>query len=219
MGIRVIVTGATGMVGEGVLLECLQNAEVERVLVVGRRTVGRTHAKLSEVLVADFRQMDAVSEALRGFDGCFFCAGVSSVGMKEAEYTQKTYDTTMGFAEALVKVSPQAVFVYVSGKSTDGTEKGRSMWARVKGRTENALGRVGFRGEYNFRPGMMKAMDGQRNLPTAYKMLAWLYPVLRVVWPSAACTLEEVGQAMIHAVTRGYSKSVLEVGDIVALAK
>jgi uncharacterized protein YbjT (DUF2867 family) len=215
--VRIIITGATGMVGEGVMLECVEHPSVDEVLLVSRKPYGLLPPKVREVLVPDFTKLDDGTNQLAGYDGCFFCAGVSSVGKSEAEYTRITYDTTLHFAEALVRVNPAMVFTYVSGMGTDSTEKGRLMWARVKGRTENALTRVGFRAEYNFRPGFMKAMPGQRNLKGSYKALAWLYPVVRLVAPNSVSTLEDVGRAMIRCVAQGYPKTVLEVKDVNAL--
>jgi len=218
MPIRVIITGATGMVGEGVLLECLAHPAVAEVLLVGRKTFGRTHPKLKELLVADFMDLNGVRDQLGGYDGCFYCAGVSSVGMKEDEYTRVTYDVTLHFAEVLAGLNPQMVFDYVSGAGTDSSEKGRVMWARVKGRTENALTRLGFRGVYNFRPGYIGATEGQQNVMSAYKYYAWMIPLLYRVLPNQGCTMREIGLAMIHSVLRGYPKQVLEVRDIKALA-
>jgi uncharacterized protein YbjT (DUF2867 family) len=216
---KVMITGATGMVGEGVMLECLEHPEVEEVLSVSRRPYGASLPKLKEVILPDFMKLDGAAGQFAGYDACFFCAGVSSVGKNEAEYTRVTYDTTLHFAETLVRVNPGMVFVYVSGMGTDSTEKGRRMWARVKGRTENALTRVGFRAAYNFRPGFMRAMPGQRHLPGPYKAVGWLYPVLRVVLPNQVSTLSDVGRAMIRCAASGYPKSILEVRDINALAK
>jgi uncharacterized protein YbjT (DUF2867 family) len=216
---KVIITGATGMVGEGVMLECIGHPDVEEVLSVSRRPYGISLPKLKECIVPDFLQLEGVVDRLRGYDACFFCAGVSSVGKSEAEYTRITYDTTLHFAETVARVNPGMVFTYVSGAGTDSTEKGRTMWARVKGRTENALTRVGFRAAYNFRPGFMRAMPGQRNLPGFYKAIGWLYPVLRVTIPRYVSTLEDVGRAMIRCVAQGYPKTILEVRDINSLGK
>lgn len=217
--IKVILTGATGMVGEGVLLECLLNPAVAEVLMVNRRPSTHRHPKLRECLVPDFFHIDAVTDELRGYDACFFCAGVSSIGKSEAEYTRLTRDLTLHFAEALVKLNPGMVFIYVSGAMTDSTEKGRTMWARVKGHTENALQRVGFRAAYNFRPGFMRPSPGQQNVLSYYKWIGWLFPALRVLAPNHVSTLRDVGVAMIRCVTEGYSRPILEIRDINALAK
>ncbi len=200
MAIKVIITGATGMVGEGVLFECLAHPEVNEVLLVGRKAYGRAHPKLKECLVADFLELEGVRDQLGGYDACFYCAGVSSVGKTEAEYTRVTYDVTLHFAEMLVRLNPGMVFDYVTGGGTDSSEKGRVMWARVKGRTENALTRLGFRRVYNFRPGYIGATEGQRNVKSYYKYFAWLIPVLYRVAPNYGCTMREVGLAMIHRV-------------------
>jgi uncharacterized protein YbjT (DUF2867 family) len=218
MAVKVIITGATGMVGEGVLLEGLAHPDVEAVLLVGRKAFGRTHPKLKELLVADFMELDGVREQLRGYDGCFYCAGVSSVGMKKPEYKRVTYDVTVHFAEVVAGLNPGMVFAYVSGAGTDSSETGRVMWARVKGRTENALTRLGFRRAYNFRPGYIGATEGQLNVPSYYKYFALLIPVLYRLMPNQGCTMREVGLAMINSVVVGYPKSVLEVRDIKALA-
>ncbi len=213
---RVIITGASGYVGEGVLLECLAHAAVEQVLVVGRKSCGRQHPKLKELLVKDFFSLDGVAEQLRGYDGCFYCAGVSSIGKNEADFTRLTYDTTIAFAKAVHAASPQATFTYVSGGGTDSTEKGKLMWARVKGRTENDLARMGFAQQFNFRPGIMTITPGMRN--PKWWMRA-LVPVFAVLMPWATCSMKAVGLAMINAMRKGYSKNVVEVKDIKVLAK
>jgi len=216
-GMKVIVTGATGMVGEGVLLECLANPVVERVLSVARKPCGHTHPKLEECLVADFRELGAVEARLAGYDGCFYCAGVSSVGMSEADFTVAAYDTPVAFATTLARLNPDMVFVHVTGARTDGTEQGKVMWARVKGKAENALMRLGFRAVYNFRPGLMKPVPGQKNLKRSYRVMLPLLPVVALFLP--ALTLNDVGKAMIRCVLSGAPKSVVEVPDIAALAK
>lgn len=217
--IRVILTGATGMVGEGVLLECLENPAVAEVLMVNRRSSPRRHPKLKECLVPDFFHLDAIASQLTGYDACFFCAGVSSVGKSEAEYTRLTYDLTLHFAEVLARLNSQMVFIYVSGAMTDSSEKGRTMWARVKGRTENALQRVGFRGVYSFRPGFMRATPGQQNVLSYYGWIAWLYPIVKTVLPNHVSTLRDVGLAMIRCAIDGYPSPILEIRDINALAE
>jgi len=213
---KVIITGSTGMVGEGVLLECLANAEVERVLSISRRPCGHTHPKLDELLVADFRDLSAVEAKLVGYDACFYCAGVSSVGMNEAEYTKITYDTPLAFAQTLARLNPNSVLVHVSGSHTDGTEQGKVMWARVKGKAENALMRLPFRGVYNMRPSLMKPVPGQKNLKRSYRILLVLYPVMNLFFPGL--TLNQVGRAMIRCVREGAPKQVLEPADIAALS-
>jgi uncharacterized protein YbjT (DUF2867 family) len=209
---KVIITGATGMVGEGVLLECLENPEVERVLAVARRSSGHTHAKLRELRVPDFRELKSVEPDLTGYDACFYCAGVSSVGMKEPEYAAITYDTPLHFAETLVRLNPGMVFVHVSGAHTDGTEQGKVMWARVKGKAENAIARLPFKAVYNFRPSLMKPAPGQKNLKSSYKVLLVFYPLLSLFFPGIP--LREVGRAMINCVRFGAPKTVLEAKDI-----
>lgn len=214
--IKIILTGATGMVGEGVLLECLENPNISKVLSVSRKPSGKKHAKLKEYLVSDFLNIDVNDENLKGYDACFFCAGISSVGMSEEDYTKITYDTTLHFAKVLLNLNPEMVFNYVSGASTDKTESGKLMWARVKGKTENDLKKLGFKDAYNFRPGFMKPVEGQVNVKWFFKPLVWLFPI---ILPSKSLTLHEVGRAMINAVQKGYPTSVLEIQDIKNLAK
>jgi uncharacterized protein YbjT (DUF2867 family) len=219
MGLKVILTGATGMVGEGVLLECLDHPLVERVLLVNRRPYqGASHPKIKEYLVPDFLHLDAAASQLTGYDTCFFCAGVSSAGMSEAEYTRITYDVTTHFARSLAAINPHMIFVYVSGALTDSSEKGRVMWARVKGRTENALMNMGFARVYNFRPGFMKPTLGQQNIKSYYKAIGWLYLPMRLFFPNHVSTMRDVGLAMINSVLKGYPKQKLEVRDINTLA-
>lgn len=217
MNYKVIITGATGMVGEGVLLTCLDHPQISAVLSVSRKPLGMSHPKLKEYLVPDFLKLSENDEHLKGYDACFFCAGVSSVGMKEADYTRITFDTTVHFAKAVLKQNPQSTFIYVSGASTDGTEKGRIMWARVKGKTENTLAAMPFKKVHNFRPGFMKAVPGQKNLLTLYKYLGWSFPIFKVLFPNGTSTLKQVGTAMINTLTIGSDKKVLEVKDINAL--
>ena len=217
--LKVILTGATGMVGEGVLLECLDNPAVTEVLIVTRKPYAGSHPKLKQAIAPDFMDLSQIASQLSGYNACFFCAGISSVGLSEADYTHITYDTTLHFAETLTTLNPQMTFIYVSGTGTDSTEKGRSMWARVKGRTENALTRLPFHAVYNFRPGFMKATPGQKHVKGYYFLFAWLYPILRTLAPNFVSTLRDVALAMIQAAQHGYPKSTLEVKDINALAK
>lgn len=212
---KVILTGATGMVGEGVLMECLDNPKVTQILVVGRKSIQKSHPKLSEILVPDFLKIGDYSENLKGYDACFFCAGISSVGMKEEDYVQITYDTTMIFAKTLLSVNPELVFNYVSGQATDSSEKGRVMWARVKGKTENDLMKLGFIGQYNFRPGVMLPVNGQKNSKSAYVMIG---KVMNFILPKLVLSIGDIGKAMINAMISGYPKQVLEIKDIRTLA-
>ena len=218
MKIRVIVTGVTGMVGEGVLLECLRDPAVEAVLLLSRKPTGYTHPKVRELLHANFQDLTGLEAELTGYNACFYCAGISSLGVSQAEYERVTYDTTLAVAQTLVRLNPAMTFVYVTGAGTDGTERGRSHWARTKGRTENALLRLPFRSAYMFRPGFMKATPGQRHVLAMYKYMAWLYPVARRLASGYVSTMAEVGVAMLQAVRTGYPRPVLEVRDIVALA-
>lgn len=214
---KIIITGVTGMVGEGVLLDCLEDPAVTAVLSVARRPSGHTHAKLQELLVPDFTKLDGLDAQLTGYDACFYCAGVSSMGMNEADYTRVTYDTPLAFAQKLVELNPSMVLCHVTGASTDGSAQGKVMWARVKGRAENDLAKLPFKGVYNFRPGLMTPVAGQQNLKTAYKVaLVLLVPVAKLFFPSL--TLHQVARAMRNAVTHGAPKHVLEVADIAALA-
>jgi nucleoside-diphosphate-sugar epimerase len=216
--IKVIVTGATGMVGEGVMHECLLNPQIEQVLIVNRKPSGFTHSKLKEIIHADFFDLSPIAEQLAGYDACYFCLGVSSIGMKEPEYYKLTYTLTMNFAQTLVTQNANMEFCYISGAGTDSTEKGNSMWARVKGKTENDLTKLPFKAVYNFRPGGMLATKGLKNTLPYYKYFSWLYPFMRKFFPKTVSTLAELGQAMINSTLIGYDKHVLEVLDIVKLA-
>lgn len=217
--IRAIVTGSTGMVGEGVLHECLLHPDVERVLVINRKPCGVTHPKLTEVLHINFFDLSPIESRLKNFNACFFCLGVSSIGMKEPEYTSLTYDLTMHVARTLLKLNHDMTFCYVSGALTDSSEKGRSMWARVKGKTENDLIKLGFNNAYAFRPGFMKPTKGLKNTLKLYAAFTWMFPMLNYLFPNFVSTLKEVGIAMINTVNKGYEKNVLEVADIKKLAK
>jgi len=207
------------MVGEAVLLECLNHPDVEQVLVINRKPVGRSHPKLRELIHSDFFHLvPIVEQQLIGFNACFFCMGVSSVGMSKEEYRRITYDLTLNVAQLLAKLNPQMTFCYVTGAGTDSSEQGLIPWARVKGATENALIRL-FKQAYMFRAGFMKATPGQKHVKSYYKLVDWFYPIGRALFPQIFCTSQELGLAMINAVSKGYPKQVLEVKDIVKLAK
>lgn len=212
--IRAIITGATGMVGEGVLLECLDNPEVESVLIINRKPLGMNHPKLKEIVHKDFYDISPIEGQLKGYNACYFCLGVSSVGMKEPEYRRITYDLTMHVAGVLSRRNPEMTFCYVSGGGTDSTEKGSLMWARVKGKTENELRKLPFDQVFAFRPGFLKAVPGQQNALPLYKYLGWLYPVMKAIFPNGASSLTQLGRAMINVTKYGYGQYVIEVKDI-----
>jgi len=216
--VKAIVTGATGMVGEGVLHECLLHNDVEEVLVINRKPCGVQHPKLKEIIHKDFQDFSEIESQLKGYNACFFCLGVSSVGMKEDEYYKLTYTLTLHVAKTLVKYNHDMTFCYVSGASTDSTEAGRLMWARVKGKTENDLLKLPFKQVYNFRPGAIEATKGLKNVLPYYKYLSWLFPVIKLFAPNAVVKLKDIGIAMINTVTKGYEKQILEVSDIKILA-
>jgi len=219
MEIKVILTGATGLVGEGVLFSCLEHPDVKEVLMVNRRPYPAKHPKLKECIVTDFLHLDKIAAQLTGYDACFYCAGISSRGLNEATYNYITYDTTLHFAQALVALNPKMVFSHISGSHTDSSEKGKIMWARVKGKAENALMKLPFKKVYNFRPGLMKPIEGQKNVKGYYKIISRLYPVLSAIFPNNSSTLHEVGLAIINSVLKGYPKQILEIKDIKELAK
>jgi len=218
-GLNVIITGTTGMVGEGVLHECLNHKDVKSILVINRKPCGYQHPKLKEIIHNNFYDFSSIENQLSGYNACFFCLGVSSIGMKEAEYFEKTYTLTMHVAKTLAKQNTDMVFSYISGASTDSTEKGKSMWARVKGKTENDLMKLPFKKVYAFRPGYMQPTKGLKNTLPYYKYFSWLYPVMRPVFPGFVSTLSELGLAMINATYNGYEKQVLEVRDIVRITR
>lgn len=219
MKIKAIITGATGMVGEGVLHECLLHPEVEQVLVINRKPCSVSHPKLKEIIHSDFYNLSAIENQLHDYNACFFCLGVTSVGLKEDQYNRLTYDLTVHVAETLSKLSKDMAFCYVSGSGTDSSEKGRSMWARVKGKTENKLLQLPFKKAYMFRPGYMHPTKGLKNTLKYYGAFSWMYPVLRALFPNFVSTLKELGIAMINVTIKGYDKSILEVKDIVLLAR
>lgn len=216
MGIKVIITGATGMVGEGVLYECLQNPEVTEVLVLTRRPSEYNHPKMKEIIHKDLFDISNIKEQLKGYDACFFCLGTTSLGKSPDEYYNTTYTLTMNMAKVMSEANKGTmVFCYVSGAGTDSTEKGRIRWARVKGKTENDLTKLPFKAVYNFRPGYMHPTPGANKRVNKYaKYVTWLYPIMRVIAPNTVSTLQQVALAMIHVTQQGYSKNILEVKDI-----
>ena len=219
---NVVLFGGTGMVGQGVLRECLLDPDVTQVLSVVRSSTGQKHDKLRELVHQDFTDFSPLQRELSGYDACFFCLGVSSAGMSEADYTRVTYDITLAAARVLVKANPRMTFVYVSGAGTDSSEKGRSMWARVKGRTENALLALPFKAKFMFRPGYIQPMHGIRSKTRWYRAMyalaAPLFPVLDAAFSNAVTTTERVGRAMLVVAKRGAPRTLLGNADINALA-
>jgi len=219
---KVIFFGATGMVGQGVLRECLLDPEVECVLSIARSSIGQRHEKVRELVLKDLSALSSVEDQLSGYDACFFCLGVSAVGMNEHDYTRVTYDLTLSVATTLCKVNPAMTFIYVSGAGTDSTGQGRIMWARVKGKTENALLALPFKAAYMFRPGYIQPMHGVRTKTRWYGMLytvmAPLYPVWKALFPRLVITTEQVGRAMIRVAGYGAPKRILETSDLNALS-
>lgn len=212
---KVILTGATGTVGEGVLLECLQNPLVTEVLVIGRKDCGYMHPKMKQILISDFTQIENMAEHIKGYDACFFCAGVKSSGVKEDKYHQITYDLTVAFAKVLHKLNPNMVFNYVTERASDSSECGKVFWAKINGKTENELMRMGFKAQHNFRPALVVPTKGQVCTNPIFRLIAKIW---KFFWPEKTVSLKQVGQAMIHTVSKGFHKSVLEVEDIVALS-
>ena len=214
MKIKAIVTGATGMVGEGVMHECLNHPEVESVLVINRRTINPDHPKLKEIVHKTFYDFSNIEEELKGYNACFFCLGTTSVGKKEDQYKKITFDITKALADILVKLNPEMTFCYISGSGTDSSEKGKIMWARVKGRTENYILNLGFKQAFAFRPAIIEPTKGLKNTLAPYRYLSFLLPAIRFLFPKHICSLKEIGIAMINSVNKGYEKKVLEVEDI-----
>ena len=221
MALNVVIFGASGMVGQGALHECLDHAEVASVLVLGRRPSELKHEKLREVIHDDFLDYSEIEDVLRGYDACFYCLGISAAGMSERDYHRVTYEFTLRAAETLVKLNPEMTFCYVSGTGTDSAERSRSMWARVKGKTENHLMQLPFRAAFMFRPGYIQPMKGvesrTRLYRSVYAVLGPFYPVLKTLFPHAVTTTEKLGLAMIRVASTGYPRQVLENRDINAL--
>jgi uncharacterized protein YbjT (DUF2867 family) len=216
--LKPILFGATGMVGAGALLECLDDPRVESVLVVTRKPTGVRHPKIIEVVHTDFFSYDSLRDRFAACDACFFCLGVTSLGMSEPDYHHLTYDLTLAAARAMVAANPGMTFCYVSGRGTDSSEQGRAMWARVKGKTENALLRLGFKASYMVRPAFIQPQRGVRSktawYQAVYTALGPLYPVLRVLFPSYVTTTSDLGRAMIELAARGYERPIIEVADL-----
>lgn len=220
---KIIITGATGMVGKGVLLECLSNEAVTSVLVINRKSVDLQDPKLKEIIHSDFFDLSAIREELAGYDACFFCLGISSFRQSEEIYTHITYELTMNFAQELLPLNPGMTFIYVSGTGTDSTEKGNTMWARVKGKTENDIIKLGFKDAYAFRPAYIKPEANTPSSTPIYRVLlatfGVLHPVIKFLFPKYTTTTAQIGKAMIAVAGNGFDKKQVESADIIQLSK
>lgn len=221
--LKVIITGATGMVGKGVMYECMDHPQVGEILVINRRTLGITHPKLKEIVHQNLFNLSAIESQLAGYDVCFFCLGVSAFRMKEEDYRHITYDLTINFAKTLLRLNPRFMFQYISGQGTDSSEKGSMMWARIKGKTENALLAMPFTAAYMLRPGYIHPLRGIRSRTAlynaAYVVMKPLYPLLKRIIPDSITTTSAVGQAMIRLAIDGYHKQIINPRDINLLSE
>ena len=219
---KVIVTGATGMVGKGVLLECLDHQDITEVLSISRRSLGLDHPKLKELIHKDFSEFSSASEQLKGYDACYACMGVTSAGLKEEQYTRLTYDFTMALANELYRINPDMTFIYVSGQGTDSSEQGKSMWARVKGKTENDILKLGFKQAFAFRPGGIIPKKGVKPSSRFYALLlpllGWLLYIFKLISPKMVVDSTQIGQAMINISRKGYDRKIINPEDIQRLS-
>jgi uncharacterized protein YbjT (DUF2867 family) len=220
---KILIYGASGMVGQGVLRECLSAADVSQVVVIGRTAIERTAPKLEQVVLADIGDLQPIESQLQGIDACFFCLGVMSSSMTEEAYRRLTYDLTLSVASQLVRLNPKMKFIYVSGAGTDGTEGGRSLWARVKGKTENDLQKLPFEGVFLFRPGIIQPLDGIKSKTPSYRIFYSiakpLLPIARMLFPNQILTTRDMGNAMLNAVRSRNGRAILEASDIAQLAR
>jgi uncharacterized protein YbjT (DUF2867 family) len=221
--IKVIITGATGMVGKGVLLECLDHSKIAEVLVIGRNSIEMEHPKLKELLHKDFTDFSNEKKMLEGYDACFFCLGISAAGLSEDQYRKITHEFTLALANVLLVLNPQMTFNYVSGQGTDSSENGRMMWARVKGKTENDLLNLGFKQAYMFRPGVIIPLRGIKSKTKSYQFMydyfMWLVKGIKAIAPNSIVNTTQIGLAMINSVLKGYDKSILTPKDIILLSE
>lgn len=220
---NVIITGASGMVGMGVLLECLDNDSIKKVLVIGRRPINVEHPKLKEIIHKDFLEFASIKEQLVNYDACYYCLGISASGLSEDQYKTITYDYTMACANTLYELNPETTFIYVSGVGTNSTEKGRMMWARVKGKTENDLLNKGFKNAFAFRPGMILPLRGIKSRTKSYQFMydyfTWLVKLIKLISPNSVVSTSQIGLAMINSISRPYTKGILEPKDIIIQSK
>lgn len=216
--INVLITGATGMVGEGVLLTCLAHPDVAKVLVLVRKALPFSHPKMEVLLHQDFLDLHTIEDQLKGYQACYFCLGISSIGIDKTTYFKTTYTLTLHVAQTLSQLNPDMTFCYVSGAGTDSSEQGRLAWARVKGKTENDLLRLPFKQVFNFRPGFIKPLKAQRFVHKWYPYIGWLFPIGRSLYPKGFCTMNELATAMLGVTFNGYAQHSLEGKDILQAA-
>ena len=220
---KVILTGATGMIGKGVLLECLDHGAISEVLVIGRNSIGMNHPKLKEMIHGDFSNFFSVKSQLTGYDACFFCLGISAAGLNEEQYKHITYEYTLALVRTLFEINPQMTFNYVSGQGTDSSEKSRMMWARVKGKTENDLLKIGFKQAFMFRPGMIIPLRGIKSRTKSYQFMydyfMWLVKFTKAVSPNSVVDTTQLGLAMINSMLRGYSEKIIRPKDMIIISK
>jgi len=220
---KVIITGASGMVGKGVLLECLDHDSISEVLVIGRNPLGIKHLKLKELIHSDFTNFVEVKDKLLGYDACFYCLGISAAGLKEEQYKRITYDFTLALAKTLFKINPKMTFNYVSGEGTDSSEKGRMMWARVKGKTENDLLNLGFKQSFMFRPGAIIPLRSIKSRTKSYQFMydyfMWLVKIIKFIAPNSVVNTTQIGLAMINSMLNGYPEKIIRPKDILKLSK
>nr|NQU92608.1 epimerase [Bacteroidota bacterium] len=223
MNKKVIITGATGMVGKGILLECLDHRDISEVLIIVRNPINMDHPKLKELIQKDFSDFSKVKDQLKGYDACFYSLGISAAGLNEQQYKRISYDFTMALAKTLFEINPEMTFNYVSGQGTDSSEKGRMMWARVKGKTENDLLKLGFKQAYMFRPGVIIPLRGIKSRTKSYQFMynyfMWLVIIIKAVAPNSVVNTTQIGMAMIHSTFKGYDKKVLKPVDIISFSK
>lgn len=216
---KVIITGTSGMVGEGVLHECINDSKIDKILIINRKSIYYYHPKVEELLLPDFFNIGNTLSQIKDYDACFFCLGVSSLGMDKQEYYKLTYTLTMNFVTAIAQQNPTLTFCYISGAGTDSSEKGRLAWARVKGKTENDLMKLDFKSVYGVRPGYLQPIKGMKNTHPYYAYIKWIYPLWSLLAPNTVNTLSQLGKAMINLAKKGYSKKIVGIADINKLAK
>lgn len=217
-GLKVLVTGSTGMVGEGVLQVCLRHPAVEKVVALNRRTVGFSHPKLTEIILPDFHRLSEVEDQLIGLDACYHCMGISSIGTDEATYKDITYTLSILLGETMSRLNPGSVFCYLSGAGTDATQTSKLSWARLKGKTENELSQMAFKAMFRYRPGFIKPLAGAKHVQPFYKYVNWFFPIGKTLFPDGFSTIEEIGRSMIQVTLKDEEVKFLAGKDIRRIA-